>query len=545
MEESPNRPPLLPTVTPATPRAATTPSTPTMVTPGRATQWNWKIAAVAAAIGVLLFAVGVQTWRVESLAGRTAATTPATVRPVPTTSGASPTTPTTPSTTTPAQPTTPTLPGGQALPTGVPGLACVADLIGTQPSATIRRNTLNNQYQSVASWLQKERELVYKQVPTPSLLTRAGLADRVARDVADAYSPTEATLDRNLLSALGAVDASTDLRSVTQQLYGTQVAGFYDPTTRQMVIGTDDGNRPLDPVGEVTLAHEYEHALADQALGLPSLELDVTPSGIENTDRITARKSLVEGDAMLITQRYVLSALSSKDQMGLLDDPTGRVQPLTGQFPHFLERDLTFPYLEGLDFACTLKQVGDWKQVDAAYGEPPANSAQVIFPDRFLAREQAAQPPPNGELSAPWIKARSQTFGAAPLMFLFEAPGDDTDASLPDPKAAVAAWNGGTVTQWADDTRTAIGLSFVQRTSGGTAGAPTVRIQQAVVAPPLCDSVRDWYSAAFPQSRKGATSDDETQVWDGDRQDAVLRCANNNVRLGIGPDIDTARALAR
>jgi hypothetical protein len=48
-----------------------------------------------------------------------------------------------------------------------------------------------------------------------------------------------------------------------------------------------------------------------------------------------------------------------------------------------------------------------------------------------------------------------------------------------------------------------------------------------------------WYAAAFPDARREGTT------FDGPRQDAVIACRGENVRLGIAPDVRTARALVR
>lgn len=60
----------------------------------------------------------------------------------------------------------------------------------------------------------------------------------------------------------------------------------------------------------------------------------------------------------------------------------------------------------------------------------------------------------------------------------------------------------------------------------------------------LCASVVDWYDAAFNDS----DAEMEAGEWvarDGFREDAVVWCSKDEVRLGIGPDVDTARAIVR
>ncbi len=142
---------------------------------------------------------------------------------------------------------------------------------------------------------------------------------------------------------------------------------------------------------------------------------------------------------------------------------------------------------------------------------------------------------PVGSLGGPgtgWREERSQTFGAADLMFLFEAPGDDTNAALSDPMGRAAAWAGGIVTQWSMGSATATGISLVQR-----AGASTS----------LCDSVAAWYAATLdvpaPTLTGRATRTFVFAAAPG-HQAAELQCAGNDVRVGIAPDAATATAIA-
>jgi hypothetical protein len=73
-----------------------------------------------------------------------------------------------------------------------------------------------------------------------------------------------------------------------------------------------------------------------------------------------------------------------------------------------------------------------------------------------------------------------------------------------------------------------LGLALVERRGSGN----------------LCASVIAWYDAAFNDSDVEMKAG-EWLARDGVRQDAVVRCSKDEVRLGIGPDTDTARAIVR
>ena len=59
----------------------------------------------------------------------------------------------------------------------------------------------------------------------------------------------------------------------------------------------------------------------------------------------------------------------------------------------------------------------------------------------------------------------------------------------------------------------------------------------------MCDAVTEWYSASFSgdqESEQGGAA----LVAEGGAQDAVITCSPDEVRIGIGPDLATARTLA-
>jgi hypothetical protein len=55
--------------------------------------------------------------------------------------------------------------------------------------------------------------------------------------------------------------------------------------------------------------------------------------------------------------------------------------------------------------------------------------------------------------------------------------------------------------------------------------------------------VTAWYQRAFPSATAVTTTGDERLAVDGPTQDAVVRCGGGEVRVGIAPDVATARAI--
>ena len=382
------------------------------------------------------------------------------------------------------------------------------------------------QLREVAEDLEAIRDLDFRRLPDPVFLDPDQLRQRVRAEVGEELPDDVAAREARGLVALGALPPGSDLRELTLRAVGDQVAGFYDPETGEMVVRRAATSGPLDGVTRMILAHELDHALTDQVLDLP---LDAGRPAPGTEDAALARLALIEGDATLAMQLYALRHVGLLEQLSGLGGAAGAQQQLTS-LPHHVRSTLTFPYLQGLAFACRLHADGGWRAVDRAYDEPPTTTAQVLFPERYEAREAAVDPRDPAAPGGSWRAEPKRAIGAAELAWLLEAPGGDAERALDDPTGRARAWAGGELHQWADAGRTAAALVLVER-----AGGPT----------PLCATVTAWYRAAFPDARPATAEGGEALVVDGDGRHAVLRCDGRDVRLGLAPDLATARALSR
>jgi hypothetical protein len=379
------------------------------------------------------------------------------------------------------------------------------------------------QVRSIARTVQRLRGLRFKRLPAPRFLSPAALGRRVAASVA-AYPDARADADSRALVALGALPAGANLKRLQAKALGGSVAGFYDPDSGELVVGSPSGAARLGPAERVALAHELEHALADQNLRLPATA-ERPPPG--QADAALGALALVEGDATLTMQQYSLAKLGLGDQLSILSEALPAQGRLDG-LPAHLGQRLTFPYLQGMTFVCRLYADGGWASVNRAYDRPPTTSAQVLFPDRYAAGEAAVDLRDPPAPPAPWRRAGRETFGAADLLWLLQAPGGQRGRALDRPLDRVAAWAGGELATFTDGARTGVGLALAERR--GSSG--------------LCQSVQAWYQAAFPDSRQEAAGPGEVMVRQSRTGRAVLRCPAGEVRLGIAPDPAVAAALA-
>jgi hypothetical protein len=379
------------------------------------------------------------------------------------------------------------------------------------------------QVELIADAVEQLRSLQFGREPTPTLLDGDAIASRVADQVREDYDADDADTDGRLLAALGAVPAGTDLVELQSELLAGQVAGFYDPESDELVVRSEPAQDGLDPTAQTVVAHELQHALADQAFELP---VDIYED-VDDGDAALAALSLIEGDATLTQQQFTVVGLSIDEQLGLTADPNAlAAQRQLADVPYYVARSLDFPYLAGLRFACARYLDGGWEAVDAAYDELPSTSAEILDPQRYPTPAVDVRDP--GDPGGDWQQRRATTIGAADLLWLFEAPGDDTSQALDAPRERALAWTGGELTLWTDGDATALGVALAQTPDG-----------------PLCDALVTWYERAFPDATDAPTRRDERMIREGDDQTAVVTCVGEDVRMGIGPDLDTARALVR
>ena len=175
---------------------------------------------------------------------------------------------------------------------------------------------------------------------------------------------------------LGLIEKGVSLREAMLSLYSEQIAAFYDQKKRKLY--SIKGLPFSKEFQKVLMVHELTHALQDQNFDLTTLPLELE----DNDDRAMAALSLVEGDATLVFTQYATREvrLSLKDILAVVT--TGQ-KGLT-EAPYALQKNLMFPYLEGVRFVTRLYTEGGWKAVNKAFNDLPQSTEQIMHPDKYL-----------------------------------------------------------------------------------------------------------------------------------------------------------------
>ncbi|MEO7295669.1 MAG: hypothetical protein ABIZ57_05970 [Candidatus Limnocylindria bacterium] len=267
------------------------------------------------------------------------------------------------------------------------------------------------------------------------IITREQLGDELLQLFDEQYPLEDREADNITLRALGLLEADQDVAELQLELLGDSVLGFYDDIEKRMVVVSDAG---LDVEARITFAHEYTHALQDAAFGLDSLETDAAGED----DRGLARTALIEGDATVAMLSWMLQHL---DQGEILEYFESAELPDTSGIPSWMVAQLAFPYEGGLTWATALgggdPTSPDFAEIDAAYGEPPDSTEQIIQLDAWESREapiEVVVPDLAAALGEGWEEVDATPIGQATINNMLEYLG----VPLADATDAADGWGG-------------------------------------------------------------------------------------------------------
>ena len=246
------------------------------------------------------------------------------------------------------------------------------------------------------------------------------------------------------LEGLGLVDPETDLVESMRSLLGVGVVGFYDPETDELVVR----GAALTPYVRTTIAHELVHALDDQHLDLDRPEYD------EADDEIGfGFSAVVEGNARRVENAYRASLSDEeRDQATEEELSLGGTADL-GDVPLVLVDLIGAPYALGEPLVADLASEGGEEAVNAAFGDPPRTSEQVLDPERYASREPAVEVP---HPTVPGEVVEEGMLGEL-LVLLVLADGVDTEVA----RTAATGWGGDWGVAWRDGERSCVTANLV------------------------------------------------------------------------------------
>jgi hypothetical protein len=402
---------------------------------------------------------------------------------------------------------------------------------GPDDSATAGAKAAAASVGPIARRVEQIRGLRFKRLPVPAIVSPAQTRRDSLADLDRSGSAAERRRGAQVLELLGLLEPGTDLRAVASDVAGEQVAGYYDTKRKRLAIVSGPG--ASDKVlSEITLAHELDHALEDQAIGLR----DELASGAD--DQVSAYTALVEGSATSVMDDYSRRFIGAGSALGSAFSAAGGGASSTDGIPPYLLSSLLFSYVVGEKFVKRLRSVAHgWKLVNYALAHrPPASTEQVIHPDKYLTNEapvRLAPFPLKPMLPAAWQRRAAGTIGEFDTDQLLKLGLKDVPAG-----DAAAGWGGGRYELWSPSAR------------GPSSGCDTTCRSDSVLvvswawdtpadAAEFESGLRSYLEAGLSARKTGAL--DEYEVGDGA---AAMRASGLRTTLAFAPAAVQAGRLA-
>jgi len=218
-----------------------------------------------------------------------------------------------------------------------------------------------------------------------SIRTREEIRRHLLQDFNEEKEKNERLADELLSKKLGLIPENLDWEPFLIDLLTEQIAGLYDPKTREFYIA--DWIDPADQ--REVMAHELTHALQDEHFSIEKWADAAKP----NDDAEFARHAVLEGSAFaaMLDWQYRDRGLSVRDLpdlSGLLNPDVmgaGQKDSKFDSAPQFVRDVLLFPYLSGAVFSQKLLQeYGGWTGFNKVFDHPPASTQQILHPDLYL-----------------------------------------------------------------------------------------------------------------------------------------------------------------
>ena len=285
------------------------------------------------------------------------------------------------------------------------------------PSITKPDAAALNSTEEILKIVSRLRSLDIKQSVKSSFKTKDEIEQAVIRDLDENTPAEDFEASQKTLLKLGLVNASFRLRDYVVKLLREQVAGFYEPKTKEFYLAAW---LPISDQKRV-IAHELVHALQDQHFNLRRFES--WPKG--DSDAELAAHALVEGEATLVMIEYDFEQQGLKLDMNKIgsltdnmieqdSDSDAKAYPVLAAAPKVLKENLQFPYIYGAGFVGAVLKNRSWRVLDTSYESLPASSEQIMHPERFLVRDNPVKIEMSdlaGSLGPNWKKADADVNG--------------------------------------------------------------------------------------------------------------------------------------
>ncbi|MEP6962291.1 MAG: hypothetical protein ABI995_09435 [Acidobacteriota bacterium] len=231
---------------------------------------------------------------------------------------------------------------------------------------------------------------VKRKVPS-ELLTKENFAKLAQEGVVEAEHDKDTRASELTLKMFGLVPWDFNLARESADLITEQAAAFYDIRKKKLFVLESNASSSEQ---QVALAHELAHALADQ-----QFDLRKYMSATKSDDEVTARQSVVEGQASWLSWAYMSKKAGGRAEVPrrLLNDlanvgATGEDFPVFSQTPLYMRESLTFPYTEGMRFQDAEYRKLGMGAFDRVFRYAPLSTQEILHPDAYADGRAPSHP---------------------------------------------------------------------------------------------------------------------------------------------------------
>jgi len=287
--------------------------------------------------------------------------------------------------------------------------------------------------EQIENGLQKLRGLEFV-TSVPIVVKNRDQTERImAAEIARDHSDEELRIGGITGAMTGLYPHGIDLKGETLKLLRSQIAGFYEPHAKEMVLVEDAVDLGFwnnatafvtrrDVAGEALLAHELTHALQDQ-----HFRIDASFERIkDNDDESLALKAVAEGDATIAGLGYVSGQPVGSVIDSVVSHMAGLPESSAAEYPGVPEgliEPLLFQYSAGVRFAAEAWRRGGWAAVNAVYAKPPRSTQQIMQPALYFDRPSPPARISLGgyqEMFKDWKQVDDDTYGELLLSIILK-----------------------------------------------------------------------------------------------------------------------------
>lgn len=293
------------------------------------------------------------------------------------------------------------------------------------------------------------------------------------------------------LFAVGLLKEKIDLGAVVEAAMISQAGAYYDPEQKKFFIVMVPEN---DMILDTLSSHELMHAVQDQHFDLLTYLGGKGNKAKLNTDQVTARRFVVEGEASLMMFAYMAAKMGgaadpfaegaraalgmqvkmtagmdaatigkmAKDQgaaLGALGPDFKEALAAIDTIPPAVLVPLYDAYFKGAATTFAAFEAGGWDAVAKLYKHPPASSEQVLHAvDKLVAKRDEPTPVklPTPKALVGYHKIHEDNFGELLWRVYFSLWGADAVAN-----SAAGGWDGDWFAVYAQDDKTVALISTV------------------------------------------------------------------------------------